>query len=111
MRAQRRERLPNWLIGLFLVANPEHNPKGDFGLRPDGVALNRADTRYTYSTIGILRKALLATLPAGNPQGLKVPLAPLLRKAMDNGEVTAEIYTGHWTDVGTPDRLSQLNAT
>jgi N-acetyl-alpha-D-muramate 1-phosphate uridylyltransferase len=50
-------------------------------------------------------------LPAGNPQGLKVPLAPLLRAAIDNGHVTAEIYTGAWTDVGTPDRLRQLNAT
>ena len=99
------------LAHVYLVPNPPHNPKGDFGLQPDGVALNRADTRYTYSTIGIFRKALLAGLPAGNPQGLKVPLAPLLREAMDNGEVTAEIYTGHWTDVGTPDRLSQLNAT
>jgi len=99
------------LAHVYLVPNPQHNPKGDFGLQPDGVALNRADTKYTYSTIGILRKALLASLPAGNPQGLKVPLAPLLREAMDNGDVTAEIYTGHWTDVGTPERLSQLNAT
>jgi N-acetyl-alpha-D-muramate 1-phosphate uridylyltransferase len=99
------------LAHVYLVPNPQHNPKGDFGLQPDGIALNRADTRYTYSTIGIYRKALLAGLPTGNPQGLKVPLAPLLREAMDNGEVTAEIYTGHWTDVGTPDRLSQLNAT
>jgi len=99
------------LAHIFLVPNPQHNPKGDFGLRSDGVALNQADTKYTYSTMGLYRKALLAGLPAGNPQGLKAPLAPLLRAAMDNGEVTAEIYTGHWTDVGTPDRLAQLNAT
>jgi MurNAc alpha-1-phosphate uridylyltransferase len=99
------------LAHIFLVPNPQHNPKGDFGLRPDGVALNHAEQRYTYSTLGLYRKDLFASLPAGNPQGLKVPLAPLLRAAMDNGEVTAEIYTGPWTDVGTPERLAQLNAT
>ena len=97
------------LAHLFLVPNPEHNPKGDFGLRPDGVALNTKEgTRYTYSTIGLYRQALFGSLPHGNPQGIKAPLAPLLRAAMDRGEVTAEIYTGPWTDVGTPERLAQL---
>ena len=52
-----------------------------------------------------------AELPAGNPQGLKLPLAPMLRRAMDNGLVTATVHTGPWTDVGTPQRLAQLNAT
>ena len=40
---------------------------------------------------------------------MKAPLAPLLRAAMDNGQVSAELYTGRWTDVGTPERLAQLN--
>ncbi|MEP6791611.1 MAG: sugar phosphate nucleotidyltransferase, partial [Ramlibacter sp.] len=43
------------LAHLFLVPNPVHNPKGDFGLLPDGVALNHAETKYTYSTIGMYR--------------------------------------------------------
>jgi N-acetyl-alpha-D-muramate 1-phosphate uridylyltransferase len=98
------------LAHIFLVPNPPHNPKGDFGVRSDGVALNQAEQRHTYSTIGLYRKDLFASLPAGNPQGLKAALAPLLRAAMDNGEVTAEIYTGPWADVGTPERLAQLNA-
>ncbi len=97
------------LAHLFLVPNPEHNPQGDFGLRPDGLALGRAPLQYTYSTIGLYRKGLFASLPVGNPKGLKAPLAPLLRVAMDNAQVSAEIYTGPWTDVGTPDRLAQLN--
>jgi Tfp pilus assembly protein PilX len=46
----------------------------------------------------------------GNPQGTAAPLAPLLRAAMDQGLVSATLYTGPWTDVGTPERLSQLNA-
>jgi N-acetyl-alpha-D-muramate 1-phosphate uridylyltransferase len=99
------------LAHLFLIPNPPHNPKGDFGIRPSGLALSHDAVQYTYSTIGLYRKALFASLPAGNPQGLKAPLAPLLRAAMDNGQVTAEIYTGPWTDVGTPERLAQLNAT
>ena len=99
------------LAHLFLVPNPDHNPRGDFALRADGLALNEGDPRYTYSTIGLYRKSFFDELPAGNPQGLKVPLAPMLRRAMDNGLVTAEIHTGPWTDVGTPQRLAQLNAS
>ena len=98
------------LAHLFLVPNPQHNPKGDFGLSPDGLALNHALNRYTYSTIGLYRKALFSGLPQGNPTGLKAPLAPLLRAAMDNGQVSAQLHTGSWTDVGTPERLAQLNA-
>jgi N-acetyl-alpha-D-muramate 1-phosphate uridylyltransferase len=98
------------LAHIVLVTNPPHNAKGDFGLRADGLALNQADQRFTYSTIGLYRKELFASLPAGNPHGLKAPLAPLLRVAMDNEQVTAEIYTGQWADVGTPERLAELNA-
>jgi MurNAc alpha-1-phosphate uridylyltransferase len=49
-------------------------------------------------------------LPAGNPQGIAAPLAPLLRAAMDLGQVSGEVYAGEWADVGTPERLAQLNA-
>ncbi|MES2484199.1 MAG: nucleotidyltransferase family protein [Pseudomonadota bacterium] len=97
------------LAHLVLVPNPPHHPRGDFGLAADGRALNDAPERYTYSTVGLYRKALFDGLPAGNPQGIKAPLAPLLRAAMDNGRITAEIYHGPWTDVGTPERLAQLN--
>ena len=102
------------LAHLWLVPNPPHNPKGDFGLSPDGLALNQAETKLTYSTIGLYRRALfegdwLEVVP-GNPQGTAVPLAPLLRLAMDAGRVSAEVYTGAWTDVGTPERLAELQA-
>lgn len=105
----------NKLAHLWLVPNPPHNPRGDFGLSPDGLALNlRTDdpqARYTYSTIGLYRRALFSELPFGNPQGLKAPLAPLLRAAMDNQCVSAELYEGAWADVGTPARLDELNQT
>ncbi len=102
---------------LWLVPNPEHNPKGDFGLSADGLALNLAagsdQPKYTYSTIGLYRSALFALpfsdIPAGNPQGIKAALAPLLRKAMDQSLVSAELFQNQWTDVGTPERLKSLN--
>jgi MurNAc alpha-1-phosphate uridylyltransferase len=94
---------------LFLVANPPHNPRGDFGLA-GGMATNDGEPRYTYSTIGLYRRSFFDELPSGNPAGLKVALAPMLRRAMDNGLVSAELYDGPWTDVGTPERLAALNA-
>jgi MurNAc alpha-1-phosphate uridylyltransferase len=97
---------------LWLVPNPPHNPRGDFGLAEDGRALNQVPEgapRWTFSTVGIYKRALFDDLPAGNPQGLKAPLAPLLREAMDNGRITAERWDGPWTDVGTPERLAALN--
>ncbi|MGJ3702368.1 nucleotidyltransferase family protein [Variovorax sp. AFSI2.2] len=101
------------LAHLWLVPNPAHNPKGDFGLSADGLALNSAAEKYTFSTIGLYRAALFAPpycdIPPGNPAGTKAPLAPILRAAMDNELVSAELYTGPWTDVGTPERLLQLN--
>jgi MurNAc alpha-1-phosphate uridylyltransferase len=121
------------LAHIWLVANPEHNPGGDFGLSADGLALNlpkqatgqtsAASTvsaeqgvpRYTFSTIALYKRAFFqaawCTIPAGNPTGVKAPLAAMLRAAMDNGAVSASLYTGAWTDVGTPQRLAQLNAT
>jgi len=99
------------LAHLFLVPNPAQHPQGDFGLRADGVAVREAPQRYTYSTIGLYRREFFASLPAGNPEGLKVPMLPLLLAAIHNAQVTAEIYTGCWADVGTPERLAQLNAS
>ena len=101
------------LAHLWLVPNPAHKPDGDFGLNAQGLALNQAELRFTYSTIGLYRQALFAPpfcdIPPGNPQGLKAPLAPLLRAAIAQGRVSAELYTGAWADVGTPERLAALN--
>ena len=101
------------LAHLWLVPNPAHHPAGDFGLSADGLVLNQAEQRFTYSTIGLYRHGLFAPpfcdIPPGNPQGLKAPLAPLLRAAIAQGRVSAELYTGAWTDVGTPERLAALN--
>jgi N-acetyl-alpha-D-muramate 1-phosphate uridylyltransferase len=111
------------LAHLWLVPNPEHNLKGDFGLQitqEGGLALNEAANqgafegqKYTFSTIALYRKSLFSLpycdIPAGNPNGIKAALAPVLRKAIAAQQVSAELYTGMWTDVGTPERLTFIN--
>lgn len=105
------------LAHLWLVPNPPHNPRGDFGLSEEGLALNlpsdHPGPRYTFSTIALYKQAFFAPpwcdIPRGNPEGVKAPLAPLLRRAMEGGWVSASLYTGDWTDVGTPERLAELN--
>ena len=101
------------LAHLWLVPNPPHHPRGDFGQSPDGLALDDAPQRHTYSTIGLYRAALFAppycVIAPGNAQGVKLALAPMLRAAMKKGLVSAQLYPGPWTDVGTPQRLAQLN--
>jgi len=110
------------LAHLWLVPNPAHNLKGDFGLSEGGLALDTsapdapgtADARrYTFSTIGLYRAALFAPpwcpIARGNPEGVPAALAPLLRAAMREGRVSAALYEGEWVDVGTPQRLAALN--
>jgi MurNAc alpha-1-phosphate uridylyltransferase len=107
------------LAHIWLVPNPEHNPGGDFGLdATSGLALDTpkgsAVPRLTFSTIGLYRRALFlppwCAVAPGNPQGERAALAPLLRAAMAQQRVSAALYTGRWTDVGTPERLDLLNA-
>ncbi len=108
-----RFRASAMLAHIWLVPNPPHNALGDFGLA-DGIRVtNDGAARLTYSTIGLYRHSLFAppncTITAGNPQGKRAALAPILRLAIDQGLVSGELYTGPWADVGTPERLAQLN--
>lgn len=106
------------LAHVWLVPNPEHHPQGDFGLSDQGLAQDLpADDprpRWTYSTIALLRAELFTApwcqIAAGNPAGERAALGPLLRRAMAAGRVGASVYSGRWTDVGTPERLEKLNA-
>jgi MurNAc alpha-1-phosphate uridylyltransferase len=103
------------LVHLWLVPNPAHNLGGDFGLSESGQVLNlpkgAPGCDHTFSTIALYKKAFFADsgLTEGNPQGVALALAPLLRSAMDRGQVTGEVYRGDWIDVGTPERLAALN--
>ena len=99
------DRLPAQPAGLahvVLVANPPHHPQGDFALMGGEVRVE-GTPRFTFSGIGLYRPELFADCVAG-----VFPLAPLLRRAMAAGRVSAEFYEGIWRDVGTPERLREL---
>jgi MurNAc alpha-1-phosphate uridylyltransferase len=97
-------RLSGKLAHLILVDNPSHNPQGDFAL-VDGLVCNEGETRYTFSGIGYYHPQLFQTLDPSQP----APLAPLLRTAMAANRVSGERYDGSWLDIGTPERLDQLD--
>jgi MurNAc alpha-1-phosphate uridylyltransferase len=91
---------------LFLVNNPEHNPNGDF-IMADGILANpknNSQEAYTFSGIALYRKQFFQQ----EQQGVQ-PLAPMLRGAAEQGEISASLITSAWTDVGTPERLAKLN--
>lgn len=94
---------PSLLGHLLLVPNPRHNPTGDFALA-GGLVRQRGQPRYTFAGVSLLRPELFARSAAG-----KFPLAPLLSGASENDAVTGELFTGFWTDVGTPERLAALD--
>lgn len=117
-------RLPTEIVGLchlWLVKNPDHNPEGDFILTEsmsviDKNSLNPMEQNemeqnlvsenqgaHTFSGISLLTPALFKNARAG-----AFPLASLLREAMSNGQVSGELYQGDWIDVGTPERLQQV---
>jgi MurNAc alpha-1-phosphate uridylyltransferase len=90
---------------LYLVRNPPHHAAGDFALNSFSV-VNEGQPRYTFSGIGVYRPQLFTAIPPGS----SAPLAPLLREHAAHGQVGGEVYRGDWTDVGTVQRLQQLNA-
>lgn len=102
---------------LVLVDNPPQHPHGDFVLRGDGRIDCDGDGKLTFAGIGMYRSSLFAGWrdTIGNAAGAdetppRFKLAPLLRAAMVHGRVTGEHHRGRWTDVGTPERLAQLDA-
>ena len=92
------------LAHLVMINNPAHNPGGDFSL-VDGQVRDFGDagSRLTYSGIAILHPKLFAGCQPG-----AFKLAPLLRAAMEQGQVTGEHYKGRWIDVGTHERLAEV---
>ena len=94
------------LAHLVLVHNPAHNPEGDFAL--NGSRLSNpgpTDDTYTYSGIGLFHPDLFA----GQQTGSAFSVTPLIRSACDQGKITAQLHQGNWDDVGTPERLGELN--
>lgn len=96
---------PSGLAHLALVNNPPHHAEGDFALLEDGQLAEQGTPRWTFSGLSVLRPELFADCQAG-----RFPLGPLLRQAMATGQVSGEFYPGEWRDIGTPQRLAELNA-
>lgn len=92
------------LAHLVLVPNPEHRPQGDFAQHA-GRLRNQGAPRLTFSGLSVLHPALFDGCRDG-----RFPLAPLLRDAADAGRAGAECFDGLWSDVGTPERLAELEA-
>lgn len=92
---------------LLLVDNPPQHPRGDFSLDPRGYVQDgpASASRLTFSGIGVYRPQLFAGLSGMAP----APLAPLLRQAMRGGRVLGGHHKGQWFDIGTPERLQQLD--
>lgn len=99
--------LPASLAGLahlVLVDNPAHHPEGDFVLQHGQVfGSSPGLPSLTYSGLAVLNPQLFAGCVEG-----AFKLAPLLRQAMDAGQVSGEHYQGHWVDVGTHERLAEV---
>ena len=105
--------LQNYKLGadqmahLLLIDNPEHNNGGDFAIN-NGLACEQAlanADKYTFAGISVISPRLLDGIVTGQAAAL----APLLRKAMMKFQVTAKIIKDNWIDVGTPERLEQVN--
>ena len=96
---------------LVLIDNPPHHPQGDFFLHATRLLstsdqrLTTNDSLLTFSGIGLYHPALFRHIPRGSV----APLAPLLREQIALGKVSGEHHTGLWVDVGTPQRLYELD--
>ncbi|MFW5824693.1 MAG: N-acetylmuramate alpha-1-phosphate uridylyltransferase MurU [Marinobacter sp.] len=89
---------------LVLTDNPAHHPEGDFALRDNGQVVDEGPGRLTFTGISLLHPSLFEGLPPGPRK-----LAPILRDAMAKGEVYGLHHPGQWMDIGTPERLAELD--
>jgi len=95
------------LAHLVMVENADHNPAGDFQIDEAGRVHEDHDSndrRLTFSGISVMHKNLFRGLPI-QPKSV----IPLLRAAMQHNQVTGEVHDGMWMDIGTPERLQELN--
>ncbi len=92
------------LAHLLLVPNPLHHREGDFSLAHGYVQSSTSATRYTYSGIGVFSPRFFDQVNAKEPTPLREPL----QHAIQQQKVLGSLYQGQWHDVGTPERLQQI---
>lgn len=94
------------LAELVLTNNPEHHPHGDFALERGRILSGSQQPRFTFTGMGLYHPHLFSNYePAAAPV---LPLRPLFEQAIANQQLGGVIWSGAWTDVGTPKRLRQL---
>lgn len=92
------------LAHLIMVSNPKHHSQGDFSLANGRVIYNKnANQQYTYSGIGIYQRTFFKNCQEGY-----LPLGLLLKYGAEHGNISGEIFSGQWFDIGTPERLNAL---
>ena len=92
------------LAHLVLVDNPAHHPGGDFGLDITGKLIEKSAENLTFSGIGLYRPELFFNVQPGSSK-----LGHLIRQAIVGQRVSGQKYAGFWMDIGTPERLQELN--
>lgn len=99
--------LKEQLAHLILTANPDHNPEGDFSLFDGKVGLKQPTTdNFTFAGLSVMSPQMVADVVSGQI----APLAPRLKHAMSAGQITGELMTQIWVDVGTLERLAMVDA-
>lgn len=94
------------LAHLVLVDNPPQHPRGDFAFAAQAPWLcSSSEPKFTFSGIALYHPAFFNEVPTG-PQ----KLAPFLRQAMAQQQVSGEFFGGYWADIGTPERLQQADS-
>jgi MurNAc alpha-1-phosphate uridylyltransferase len=91
---------------LVMVPNPAHVARGDFALDGDSIVESDKDDRFTYSGIGVFSPEFFHDCQPG-----KFPLRPLLSRAIAARKLKGQVYRGVWLDIGTPERLAELEAS
>ena len=90
---------------LYMVKNPPHHPEGDFAVSLMGLS-NQGEPRYTFSGIGVYRHEMFESIRPGATARLR----ELFQDLAERGQLGGEVMSCAWTDVGTPERLAELNA-
>jgi len=91
------------LAHLVMISNPAHHPEGDFAIS-NGLLSHSGSEKLTFSGIGVYHPDLFAGIKPG-----PLKMRPILNQAIDQNRISGELFNGLWMDIGTPDRLREID--